>query len=439
MTRIEKIRKGEVPPEAEIIAEEEGIELNELLQFIKDGKAVILQNSKRKKAIKAVGVGKKLRTKVNVNIGTSPEFVDYEYELKKLEIAEKHGTDTIMDLSVGGDVDRMLEMVIEKASVPIGTVPIYTAAVYAKKRKKSVIELSEAELFDAILSHAEKGVDFMTIHCGVTKRTLEKLREAKRLLGVVSRGGSIMIEWMVYNRKENPFYENFDELLDIVKEYDITISLGDGLRPGAISDASDSAQFAELDLLAELIPRALEKGVQVMVEGPGHIPIHEIEKNVKIEKEKCKEAPFYVLGPIVTDVTPGHDHITSAIGGAVAAMYGVDFLCYVTPAEHIRLPTLEDLKEGLIAARIAAHVGDIAKGLRGAKEWDRELSFYRKRLDWEKQFSLAIDPEKPKKMREESHSSSDVCTMCGEFCPLKKSFDEGWAVEENNRDKGIKI
>jgi phosphomethylpyrimidine synthase len=420
MTRIEKIRKGVVPPEARIVAEEEGVELEELLSFIRDGKAVILLNSKRKKPIKPVGIGKKLRTKVNVNIGTSPEFVDYEYELKKLEVAEKFGADTIMDLSVGGDVEYMLQMVIEKSSLPVGTVPVYTAAVHAKNKRKSIIDLKASEFFDAIISHAEMGVDFMTIHCGVTKETVRKLKKAKRLVGVVSRGGSMMIEWMAHNKKENPFYENFDEVLSIAREYDITLSLGDGLRPGAIADASDKAQFAELELLGELIPRALEKGVQVMVEGPGHIPIHEIEMNVKIEKEKCREAPFYVLGPIVTDVAPGYDHITSAIGGAVAAMHGVDFLCYVTPAEHLRLPTIEDVKEGLIAAKIAAHVGDIAKGIKGAKEWDKEISFFRKKLDWEKQFSLAIDREKPRKMREERPPSSDVCTMCGEYCPLKR-------------------
>jgi len=422
MTRIEKIRKGEVPPEAKIVAEEEGIALEEVLNFIKEGKVVIPLNSKRKKPIKPIGIGKKLRTKVNVNIGTSPEFVDYEYELKKLEIAEKFGADTIMDLSVGGDVEYMLEMVIEKSSIPVGTVPVYTAAVRAKNKRKSLIDLKVSEFFDTIALHAEKGVDFMTIHCGITKETVKKLKKAKRLVGVVSRGGSMMIEWMVHNKKENPFYENFDEVLNIARDYDITLSLGDGLRPGAIADASDIAQFAELELLAELIPRALEKGVQVMVEGPGHIPIHEIEMNVRIEKEKCREAPFYVLGPIVTDVAPGYDHITSAIGGAVAAMHGVDFLCYVTPAEHIRLPTLEDVKEGLIASKIAAHAGDIAKGIKGAKEWDKELSFFRKKLDWEKQFSLAIDKEKPKKMREERLPSSDVCTMCGEYCPLKKKI-----------------
>ncbi len=420
MTRIERIRRGEIPEEALIVAEEEGIELEELLNFLKDGKGVIPLNSKRKKRIKPIGIGKKLRTKVNVNIGTSPEFVDYEYELKKLEIAEKFGADTIMDLSVGGDVDYMLELVIGRSSIPVGTVPVYTAAVRAKNKRKSLIDLRASEFFDVVISHAEKGVDFMTIHCGVTRKTLEKLKESKRLVGVVSRGGSMMIEWMAYNNKENPFYENFDELLNIAKEYDITLSLGDGLRPGAIEDASDSAQFSELEILGELVPRALEKGIQVIIEGPGHIPLHEIEMNVRMEKEKCREAPFYVLGPIVTDIAPGYDHITSAIGGAIAAMHGVDFLCYVTPAEHLRLPTLEDLKEGLIAARIAAHAGDIAKGIKGAKEWDKELSFFRKRLDWEKQFSLAIDPEKPRKMRKERPPSSDTCTMCGEFCPLKK-------------------
>lgn len=422
MTRIERIRAGEVPPEVKQVAEEEGIELEDLLKYVKEGKAVILLNSKRKKPIKPVGVGKRLRTKVNVNIGTSPEFVDYEYELKKIELAEKYGAHTIMDLSVGGDVERMLEMVIEKSSLPVGTVPIYSAAVRAKKEGKSLLDLTVKDMFDVIIWQAERGVDFMTIHCGVTRRSLEELKKSNRVMGIVSRGGSMMVEWMVYNKKENPFYEYFDELLDIVKDYDVTLSLGDGLRPGSIADASDSPQLAELKVLGELTPVALEKGVQVMIEGPGHIPVHEIKVNVDIQKKICGEAPFYVLGPIVTDIAPGYDHITAAIGGAVAAMYGADFLCYVTPAEHVRLPTLEDVKEGIIATCIAAHAGDIAKELKGARNWDRELSYYRKRLDWEKHFSLAIDPEKPKKMREERPPLlSDTCTMCGEFCPLKQT------------------
>lgn len=417
MSRIDEIRRGRIPPEIYEVAKDEGVDVKFLLEKVKDGRVVILLNSKRRKKIKPVGVGEGLRTKVNVNIGTSPEKVDYDMEMKKLAIAEKYGADTVMDLSVGGDVRRMLEMVIENSSLPVGTVPVYQAAVFAKNRGISILDLSVRELMDVIVEQAEMGVDFMTVHCGITRSSIEKI--GKRLMGVVSRGGSIMIEWMGYNRRENPFYEYYDELLDIAKDYDLTLSLGDGLRPGAIEDATDSVQLGELEKIGELVERGREKGVQVMVEGPGHVPLNEIEINVRLEKAICKGAPFYVLGPIVTDIAPGYDHITSAIGGALAAMFGADFLCYVTPSEHLRLPSVEDVKEGLIASKIAAHAGDIAKGLKGAKDWDRRISEMRRKLDWEGQFRFALDPEKPKKMREESPPSTDTCTMCGEFCPIK--------------------
>lgn len=416
MARIEDIRKGDIPQEVYEVAKDEGVSVEWLANRISEGRVVILLNSKRNKKIKPVGIGYGLRTKVNVNIGTSPDRVNYELEMEKLNVAEKYGADTVMDLSIGGNVKRMLEMVIERSSLPVGTVPIYQSAVLAKNRGVSVLDLSVKELFDVIVEQAEMGVDFITVHCGITKSSIERI--GGRLMGVVSRGGSMMIEWMGYNKRENPFYEYYDELLDIAYEYDITLSLGDGLRPGAIEDATDLAQISELQKIGELVERARQKGVQSIVEGPGHIPLNEIEINVKLEKSICKGAPFYVLGPLVTDIAPGYDHITSAIGGALASMYGADFLCYVTPSEHLRLPSVEDVKEGLIASKIAAHAGDVAKGLKGAKEQDLRISELRKKLDWEGLFMFAIDPDKAKRMREGS-SSIDACTMCGEFCPIK--------------------
>jgi phosphomethylpyrimidine synthase len=325
-----------------------------------------------------------------------------------------------MDLSTGGDITLIRATVIEHSPVPVGTVPIYGAAVAAKNSQRAVVELSVEELFGEVEKQAEQGVDFMTIHCGVTWRTLDYMCNQGRITEVVSRGGALTLEWMIYNKKENPFYEYFDRLLDLAKKYDVTLSLGDGFRPGCLADATDRAQVEELIILGELTQRAWNAGVQVMIEGPGHVPINQIEANMVLEKQICKGAPFYVLGPLVTDIAPGYDHITAAIGGALAATAGADFLCYVTKSEHLRLPMIDEVYEGVIVTRIAAHAADIAKGLPGAMDWDIAMSRARKSLNWEKMLEFAIDPKRAKQMRDESlPSESDVCTMCGEYCAMK--------------------
>ncbi|MFN3568045.1 MAG: phosphomethylpyrimidine synthase ThiC, partial [Caldimicrobium sp.] len=362
-----------------------------------------------------------LKTKVNVNIGTSKDRPNLEEEISKLEIALKYGTDTVMDLSTGGPLDEIRKIIREKCPVPLGTVPIYQAAIEAvEKHHKSIVHMTVSEIFDVLQRQAEDGVDFMTVHCGITRTALERLKNKERILGVVSRGGSFIIEWMVYNGKENPLYEYYDELLDLAAAYDITLSLGDGLRPGCIADATDGPQIQELITLGELTLRAWEKGVQVMIEGPGHVPLDQIEANMKLQKQLCFNAPFYVLGPLPTDIAPGYDHIVGAIGGAIAGAFGADFLCYLTPAEHLRLPTIEDVKEGIIASKIAAHIADLVKGIKGAWEWDLEMAKARAALDWEKQIELSIDPEKARKYRLEGGiSKSKACTMCGEYCAIK--------------------
>jgi len=340
-------------------------------------------------------------------------------ELKKVEYALQLGTDSIMDLSSYGPTQKFRRKLIQKSPVMIGTVPVYDAVVLLNK---PVSDITVDEFFSVVERHAQDGVDFMTIHAGLNRAGIERLRKNPRLTHVVSRGGSILLQWMEENDQENPFYQHFDRLLEICKEYDITISLGDGLRPGCLKDATDAAQIQELISLGELTLMAWQENVQVMIEGPGHVPLNEIVSNIQLEKKLCHGAPFYVLGPLVTDIAPGYDHITSAIGGAIAASAGADFLCYVTPAEHLRLPTLDDMKEGLIAAKIAAHAGDIAKGIPGARQWDDRMSEARRKLDWEEMFRLAIDPEKARAYKESvTLIDKEVCSMCGDLCAVKRS------------------
>ncbi|MCX7965886.1 MAG: phosphomethylpyrimidine synthase ThiC [Syntrophorhabdaceae bacterium] len=411
-------KKG-IPTEEMIrIAKDEDIDVNLLCDYVASGKVAILANN-RHKDFTPKGVGKGLSVKVNANIGTSPERADVKLELEKLKMAKKAGADTVMDLSTGGNLREIRKAIIEHAQIPVGTVPIYEAAVETVKKKKTITNMDPEELFEIIERNGEDGVDFITVHCGVTLRSIERLKQQGRITGIVSRGGAFLAEWMIINKKENPLYEQFDRLLSIAKKYDMTLSLGDGLRPGSIADATDRGQIEELIILGELCARAIEEGVQVMIEGPGHVPINQIETNIVLQKRICNEAPFYVLGPIVTDIAPGYDHITSAIGGAIAAYYGADFLCYVTPSEHLGLPTPQDVWEGVMVTRIAAHAADIARGNKKALKMDEEMSKYRKALDWEGQIRCAIDPDKIREFRKDRNLRDDVCSMCGEYCSMK--------------------
>lgn len=407
----------------ERISKDEGVTLDFLLEKLSSGEIVIPKN-KNRKVTRPVGIGKDLRTKVNANIGTSPDSVDLEAELEKLKAAENAGADTIMDLSTGGDLDEIRQAILKGTKVPVGTVPIYQACVENVARKRSVVDMQVDQIFRVIEKHAEDGVDFITVHCGVTKQSVERLKKQKRITEVVSRGGRFLIEWMLYNRKENPLYEYYDRLLAIAKEHEVTLSLGDGLRPGSLADATDRPQIQELIIIGELVDRARDAGVQAIVEGPGHVPMNQIEPNVSMEKTLCKGAPFYVLGPLVTDISPGYDHISAAIGGAIAAACGADFLCYVTPTEHLSLPGVEEVREGVIAFRIAAHAADIAKGVNKAEDWDRRLSKMRKNLDWGGMIRLSIDPERAKRIRDKNPShSKKACSMCGEYCVIKNLED----------------
>jgi phosphomethylpyrimidine synthase len=402
-------------------AASEGISAETIRQGIAEGTIVITQNVKHQ-TISPLAIGKGLRTKVNANVGTSKDHTNIEEELAKVRAAIEAGADTIMDLSTGPAIGETRKTVIRASTVPVGTVPIYQAAVeMPEKKNRPMVEMTANDLFEVIERHGEDGVDFITVHCGVTLRSVETIKKEGRLLGVVSRGGAILVEWMHYNKKENPLFESYDRLLEIAKAYDMTLSLGDGLRPGCLADATDRGQIQELLLLGELTERAWAKGVQVMIEGPGHVPLQQIEANVLLQKRICHGAPFYVLGPLVTDIAPGYDHITGAIGGAIAAWAGADFLCYVTPSEHLRLPTVEDVREGVIASKIAGHAGDIARGLKGAMDQDACMARARKALNWPEQIRLAVDPERARKLRESRMpKESDVCTMCGELCAIKK-------------------
>lgn len=420
MTQIEEAKKGIITPEMEKVAKAEGIEKEELLEKVAQGRVVILFN-RRHKSVIPCGIGEGLRVKINANIGTSSDRAVLEEEIEKLKVAIKAGADTVMDLSTGGDLDRVRREILKESSVPVGTVPIYQAVIEAVEEKGGLIHLTAEKIFEVIERQAEDGVDFMTVHCGLTMKGLELLKNQGRITDIVSRGGSFLATWMLYHEKENPLYEHYDRLLEIAKKYDVTLSLGDGLRPGSIEDATDRAQIHELIILGELVQRAREFGVQAMVEGPGHVPLNQIETNIKLQKSLCQNAPFYVLGPLVTDIAAGYDHIAAAIGGAIAGAAGADFLCYVTPAEHLSLPTAEDVKEGVIAARIAAHAADIARGNKKAIELDRKMSVARKNLDWETQISLSVDPERAKMYREKNPPmEKDVCSMCGKYCAIKQ-------------------
>ena len=419
MTQMSEAKAGKITDEMRQVAESEGVDVNLILDGIASGEIVIPFNPLKPDKI-ALGIGKGLRTKVNANIGTSTDQPELENELKKLTAALGAGVDTIMDLSTGGDVDETRKQILKHCNVPLGTVPIYQAAVDIIHQKKSVVELTSDDLFKAIEKHGKDGVDFITVHCGITAEAVRHLKNQGRLAGVVSRGGSFLVEWMHYNQKENPLYEYYDHLLEIAFEYDMTLSLGDALRPGALADATDRAQIQELLILGELVERARKASVQVMVEGPGHVPLQDVQANIILQKRLCKNAPFYVLGPLVTDISPGYDHITAAIGGALAAWAGADYLCYVTPSEHLRLPDADDVKEGVIALRISAHAADIAKGVKGAMDWDYKISKARREFNWEEVLNLCIDPVKARKLRASSiPKEKEVCTMCGEFCAIK--------------------
>lgn len=422
MTQIESAKKKIITKEMHAVAKHESVSAGFVRNAVAKGTVVILKNNLRSNVsrFRITGIGKNLKIKVNANIGTSPMNCSMSYESKKLLTSIKYGTDTVMDLSTGGNISKIRKMVIKTSTVPVGTVPIYGLICELSRRKKRFVDTTVKEMFYEIEKQLSDGIDFITVHCGFTLKALKILKKKKRLVGIVSRGGSFLAEWMFHNKKENPFYENFAELLKITKKYDAVISLGDGLRPGCIADNTDAAQIEELKTLGELQKYALKRDVQTMIEGPGHIPLNQIEKNIKLEKKYCHNAPFYVLGPLTTDIAPGYDHITSAIGGALAGYYGADFLCYVTPAEHLSLPNLEDVKNGVIASRIAAHSAEIARGSKSSEKVDYELSRARKNFNWKKQKALSIDPYEFEKRL--SAKSNDVCSMCGEFCAMKRKI-----------------
>lgn len=415
-TQMDAAKKGIITKEMQAVAEYEQMDVKELMELIAKGQVAIPAN-KNHKCLKPYGIGRMLKTKINVNLGTSKDCLDLNVEMEKVMAAVNMGAEAIMDLSSYGDTQVFRRKLTAECPAVLGTVPIYDAVVYYNKALKSI---TADQWIDIVRMHAKDGVDFMTIHCGINRDTAKRFKAAKRHTNIVSRGGSIIFAWMELTGNENPFYERFDEILEICKEYDVTLSLGDACRPGSIADAGDIPQIEELVKLGELTARAWEQNVQVIIEGPGHMPLNQIRSNMEIQQTICKGAPFYVLGPLVTDVAPGYDHITAAIGGAIAATYGASFLCYVTPAEHLRLPTVDDVKEGIIASKIAAHAADIAKGIKGASDWDYNMSEARRELDWDKQFELAMDGEKAKRYRAESTPErEDTCTMCGKMCAVR--------------------
>ncbi len=418
MTQLEKARKGTLTAEMKAVADKEGLDPMQVLSGIAEGSIVIPVNINHT-GVNPCGIGKGLRTKVNANIGTSSDYGDVNTELEKLRAAEEALSDTVMDLSTGGDINAIRRAVIASTALPLGTVPIYQAGIEAIDKWGSIVEMPVDHLFEVIREQAEDGVDFMTVHCGVTQKAVARLRESPRVTDVVSRGGAFSIGWMLHNDKENPLYEFFDRLLVIASKYDVTLSLGDGLRPGSLADASDRPQIEELLTIGELVERSRAAGVQVMVEGPGHMPLDQIASNVQLQKLVCKGAPFYVLGPLVTDIGAGYDHISAGIGGAIAAAYGADYLCYVTPSEHLSLPEPDDVREGVIATRLAAHAGDIVKGVKGARDWDLKMSIARKNLDWQEQIKLALDPVKATKSRGQHDTTGSGCSMCGQYCAME--------------------
>jgi len=414
------IREAEsrITPEIECAAKWEGIDPDRLRRAIAAGRAVLPQNPAHSIS-RPAPIGEGISIKINANIGTSPDMIDQELELEKAEVAIRYGADTVMDLSTGGDLRTIREMLLRTVRIPLGTVPIYEVACRMGGRG-GILNMTEDDVFTVIEEHAKQGVDFITVHCGVTRKTAQVLAEHPRITDVVSRGGAILLRWMAHTGNENPLFESYDYLLELAGRYELTLSLGDGLRPGCTADATDPAQLAELAVLGKLVRRAREAGVQTIVEGPGHVPLNQIEANVRLEKTICDGAPFYVLGPLVTDIAPGYDHITSAIGGALAAYYGADFLCCVTPSEHLSLPTVDDVREGVISGKIAAHAADLARGI--DSDWDDRMSAARKALDWQQMLDLCIDKTKATEIRERFDSAdSTVCTMCGEYCAMRLS------------------
>ncbi|MCS3901633.1 phosphomethylpyrimidine synthase [Methanococcus voltae] len=417
MTQMTEAIKGNITEEMKYVAEYEKMDVNELRKLIAKGYVVIPKNVNRD--TKPVGIGEGLSTKVNVNLGTSPDCIDMDSELKKVAISNKYGADAIMDLSTGGNLPEIRKQIMSNTNLPIGTVPIYEVGADAKSKYGKVVDMDEDLIFNVIERQAKEGVDFMTLHCGITKQSVQALKNDERVMGVVSRGGAFLTAYVMYHNKENPLYQQFDYLLEILKEHDVTLSLGDGMRPGCLVDNTDRPQIQELITLGELVDRCRNAGVQVMVEGPGHVPYNNISANMKIQKTVCKNAPFYVLGPLVTDLAMGYDHITSAIGGTLAAYSGANFLCYVTPAEHVRLMKEEDVIDGLLASKIAAQAADVAKGSQIAWEKEKEMAKARKEHDWEKQFELSLNSEKPREMREEIPSKEEkACSVCGDYCAL---------------------
>jgi len=416
-TQMDAAQKKILTPQMETVLETESISQTELMEKMARGWIVIPAN-KHHRNLKAAGIGHGLKTKINVNLGVSRDVCSFDAEMGKARMALENKADAIMDLSVSGDTQEFRKRLVSEIPVMIGTVPIYDTLT---RTGKPVDQITIDDWFETVEIHARNGVDFITIHAGLTQECVTRLWANPRLCGVVSRGGAILVEWMKKTGRQNPFYEHFDRLLEICAHHDVCISLGDGLRPGAIKDATDAPQIQELITLGELTRKAWTRHVQVMIEGPGHVPLHEVEMNMKLQKKLCHNAPFYVLGPLVTDIAPGYDHITSAIGGALAAMHGADFLCYVTPAEHLRLPSADDVKDGIMAARIAAHAGDLAKAIPGARTRDDRMSKARGTLDWDGQFDAAIDPDKARAYRQSSQpSETSVCTMCGDFCAVKR-------------------
>ncbi len=420
MTQLKKARDGVLSPEISYIAEKEKVDPSWLGEMVAKGRVVIPANRKHKD-LEPCGIGEGLLIKVNSNIGTSSDQIDLEEEMAKLEVSVEAGADTVMDLSTGGDLDLIRRKIIGASKVPIGTVPIYQAVIEAVGESGGIIHLTADKIFEIIEGQVSDGVDFITVHCGLTLKGLEVLKTQGRDLDIVSRGGAFLTTWMLYHERENPLFEYYDRLLSLAKKYDVVLSLGDSLRPGCLADSTDKAQIHELMTLGSLTKLAWEEDVQVMIEGPGHIPLHEIETNIRLEKSLCNNAPFYVLGPLVTDIAAGHDHIACAIGGAVAGWAGADFLCYVTPSEHLSLPSADDVREGVIATKIAAHAADIARGNKLALEADKEMGMARKNLDWEKQMDLALDQTKAREYRKKRPPAErDVCTMCGKFCAIKQ-------------------
>jgi phosphomethylpyrimidine synthase len=419
MTQLESARKGIITPQMKAVAEAEGVDAEFVRSGVAEGTIVISANVKHT-SLRPCGIGRGLTTKVNANIGTSSDYGDIDTELAKLKIAVEAGADAVMDLSTGGDISAVRRAVVQASTVPIGTVPLYQAGIKAIEKYGAIVKMTPDDIFDSIAEHIADGVDFLTVHCGVTKSAIDRLKKQGRVADVVSRGGAFMMGWILNNGCENPLYEYYDRLLEMAREYDVTLSLGDGMRPGCLADATDRSQIEELLTIGELVDRAWAAGVQVMVEGPGHVPLNLIEANVKLEKTICKGAPFYVLGPLVTDIGAGYDHITGAIGGALAAAAGTDFLCYVTPAEHLSLPDPEDVRQGVMASRIAAHAGDIVKGVKGAAERDRQMAVARKNLDWETQAKLALDPQRVQSVHSGQHATTtNACSMCGKFCAME--------------------